>query len=91
MFPHENFFLVKGCDGRPLLGRGAWQVVARYDWMDIEDGGVAGGKIHAGAFAVNWFFNPNMKMQWNYIYEHQDVANASGDIHGFGTRLHIDV
>ncbi|MEK6236140.1 MAG: porin [Planctomycetales bacterium] len=91
VFPIENFFLVDGCRG-PVLGRGAWQVAARYDWMDLEDGGVAGGEIHAGAFGLNWFLNPNMKIQWNYIYEHLDdaAANTDGDVHGFGTRLHID-
>ncbi|MCA9217051.1 MAG: hypothetical protein KDB27_28475 [Planctomycetales bacterium] len=89
--PYENFFCVKGCRG-PAVGWGAWQVVARYDWMDIEDGGVAGGEIHAGTFGINWFLNPNMKIQSNYVYEQLDspTPNTSGDVHGFGMRLHID-
>ena len=41
---------------------------------------------------VNWFLNPNMKVQWNYFLAYRDVAGTAGDgfINGFGVRTAID-
>ena len=42
---------------------------------------------------VNWFLNPNTKVQWNYVCTERDSALDGGDdglIHGFGMRLAHD-
>jgi hypothetical protein len=49
---------------------------------------------------LNWFWNPNMKLQWNSIIERRDVppgltlANGApiidATVHGFGMRMGID-
>lgn len=95
--PHENFFFVDGECGR-LLGRGAWQVAARYSYLDLADKGINGGSqsngatIHDVTFGINWFLNPNMKVQWNYSLAFREaIGDASnGTIHAFGTRLAFD-
>lgn len=78
------------------FGGGAWQVGARYNYLDLNDAGFNGGILHNQTYGLNWFFNPNMKMQFNYIATYRDVSqtinfpNGSGWIHGFGTRIAMD-
>lgn len=73
-------------------GCGAWQLAARYSYLDLIDKGINGGRIHDMTLGVNWFLNPNMKVQWNYFLAHRNVADPAGDgfIQGFATRLAID-
>jgi len=90
--PYENFFCVRdGCRGL-CLGRGAWQVGARYSYADLVDNGVFGGVVHDVTLGLNWFLNGNMKVQWNYIWEYRDlpVGTSNGQLHGFGMRLAYD-
>ncbi len=89
--PHDNFFLVRGIHGL-CHGKGAWQIGARYNYLDLRDDGLDGGIIRDWTLGLNWFLNPNLKVQWNYVYTDRDApgAIAGGDFHGFGTRLAFD-
>lgn len=89
--PHENFFLVPGC-GRCLCGSGAWQVGARYSYLDLNSSGIQGGMLHAMTLGVNWFLNPNAKLQLNYDYTFRGSASgySDGDIQAIGLRLAMD-
>jgi len=79
---------------------GAWQVAFRYDHADLNDHGVFGGTLNSYTFGVNWFLNPNMKVQANYALTERDRASnqtlpigtpaADGLIHGFGLRVAHD-
>jgi phosphate-selective porin OprO/OprP len=93
--PRENFFLVDGERG-PLFGHGAWQVGVRYDYIDLSNHGINGGFAHAITVGLNWYLNPNAKLQWNYVWTERNFApdnNAgmvAGDINAFGMRFHWD-
>jgi phosphate-selective porin OprO/OprP len=91
--PREPFFLVS-TDGGPQFGRGAWQLGARYNYLDLNDNGINGGILHNGTAGLNWFLNPNMKIQFDYIATYRDApfaANAGdGWIHGWGIRVAND-
>jgi phosphate-selective porin OprO/OprP len=93
--PLENFFWVPG-DGGNIFGKGAWQIGARYNFLDLNDQGINGGVLHNFTAGLNWFFNPNMKWQFNYIATHRDVSqtaafpNGSGWINGWGMRFAQD-
>ena len=75
-----------------FTGWGAWQVAARYSYLDLDSKGVNGGTVHDVTLGLNWFLNPNMKAQWNYFAAHRDAPGTAGDgfIHGFAARLAID-
>lgn len=92
--PNENFFLVRDTHGQRCFGSGAWQAGARYNYLDLNDEGLNGGILHNGTFGLNWFLNPNMKLQFNYMLTYRDapLAADSGDglIHGWGMRLAHD-
>jgi phosphate-selective porin OprO/OprP len=89
--PYDTFFLVRGMHGL-CHGKGAWQIGARYNYLDLRDGGLDGGIIRDWTLGLNWFLNPNLKIQWNYVYTDRDAPGAipGGDFHGFGTRLAYD-
>ena len=95
--PHTQFFKPNKSDGG-ISGMGAWQVGVRYNHLDLNDQGINGGILDNWTVGVNWFWNPNVKWQFNYMTTERDVAAVispnispgSGRIHGFGTRLAFD-
>ena len=86
--PLRNFSW-KNCCNDP----GAWQVGFRYGVADLNDGKVKGGYLQEYTLGLNWFLNPNMKVQWNYAALQRDSQLDKvhgGVIHQFGMRLAHD-
>ena len=73
--PLENFFWVDTCDGCRGGGLGAWQVAARYSYLDMNDADVFGGVGRSLTLGLNWYWNTNASMQFNYIFG--DITNAA--------------
>jgi phosphate-selective porin OprO/OprP len=88
--PKRNFgFSKDGDDGGP----GAWELAARYTYLDLNDKSVTGGRLNDVTLGVNWYWNPNMKMQLNYDYVYRDMASnplAKGAVHSAGVRMALD-
>ena len=61
--PKNNFNLSEG-------KYGAWQVGARYDWMDLNSGLITGGRNQNGTLGLNWFLNPNIRFQFNTVFSY---------------------
>jgi phosphate-selective porin OprO/OprP len=59
-------------------GPGAWELAARYSVFDANSKDVAGGVLRNVTLGVNWYWNPNTKVQFNYIH-------AMPDTPGFGS------
>lgn len=59
VIPNEN--------AHPSRSWGAWQVGARYDWLDLNSGIVSGGREQDLTLGLNWFLNPNARFQLNYV------------------------
>jgi phosphate-selective porin OprO/OprP len=91
VIPLRPFYFMEGTHGN-LFSSGAWQVGARYNWIDLQDIDLGPGSAHDITLGLNWFLNPNMKIQWNYSAGYRDVAGTGSDgcVHGFGTRLAMD-
>jgi phosphate-selective porin OprO/OprP len=66
--PFENFFLVDTCNDGVEAGWGAWQVAVRGSYGDLSDDDVQGGEGESITFGLNWYWNSNARMQFNYIY-----------------------
>ena len=89
--PNRNYYLVNGENDSRIFQSGAWQVAARYSYLDLNDGPIRGGQLNDVTLGLNWFLNPNAKVQWNYSYGHRSVDAASdGGYHGFGMRFAFD-
>ncbi|MFM8274567.1 MAG: OprO/OprP family phosphate-selective porin, partial [Gemmata sp.] len=50
-----------------FTGWGAWQVAARYSYLDLNSKDIRGGTVNDMTLGLNWFLNPNMKLQSNYF------------------------
>jgi phosphate-selective porin OprO/OprP len=67
-------------------GLGAWEVVARYSSLDLNDAqaDIYGGKMDNITMGLNWYLHSNARLMFNYVMssvkdhdgEEQGVANA---------------
>jgi phosphate-selective porin OprO/OprP len=70
---------------------GAWQLGARFSYVDLNGMVIQGGRIYDGTVGLNWHLNPNMKLQFNYILEHRNMPGvALGWINALGLRAAYD-
>ncbi|HOX37865.1 MAG TPA: porin [Candidatus Brocadiia bacterium] len=69
-------------------GIGAWEVAARYAYLDLSDEEVkSGGEMQDVTLGLNWHLNPNIVVSWNYIRAHlEDI----GDTDIFAMRLQVE-
>jgi phosphate-selective porin OprO/OprP len=77
-------------------GWGAWEVACRVQHLSLNDKSINGGQLNALTLGLNWYWNANTRMQFNYDYTYRNhVPNQPMDlnrdiIHGFGTRMQYD-
>lgn len=92
VIPFENAYILRGLSGN-IFTKGAWQVGARYSRLDLRDTGIDGGIVQDVTLGLNWYLNPNLKFQGNYVLTDREAGfgrGRDGDIHGFGVRLAHD-
>lgn len=89
--PRRNALGPRDAEGR-RPGHGAWQVGARYSYLNLNDRAVNAGELNSLTLGLNWFLNPNLKVQANYVFTHRDAPDSVvvGDIHAFGIRVAHD-
>jgi len=58
-------------------GTGMWQVGLRYDTIDLNNGGVFGGKMNTVTAGVNWYLRSNFKLMLNYVKVNSDKFNTT--------------
>jgi phosphate-selective porin OprO/OprP len=75
--PYENFFSVCTEDAGICTGWGAWELKARYSFLDLQDSGIAGGELTDWTLGVNWYLNPNFRIMLDYV--HADVDDGAAD------------
>lgn len=76
-----------GADG----GSGAWEIAARWSYIDLNDRNIAGGRLNNITAGLNWYLNPRTKIQFNYIracLNDPIQGNAVTDI--VGLRAQVD-
>jgi len=87
--PYENFWFVRTCDGN-CFGRGAWELAARWSNVDLDGGN--GGNLDELTLGVNWYWNPNMRWMFNYLWTDREIAlpQQSGELSTFAMRVSLD-
>jgi phosphate-selective porin OprO/OprP len=84
VIPNQNLRM-KRSEG--VTGFGAWQVGTRFSYLDLNDKAIQGGTVYDWTVGLNWYWNPNMKVQLNYILECRDQPGvAAAWINGIGLR-----
>jgi len=89
--PFTPFWLARRPDGSWTSGLGAWELAARYNYINLNDGNLRGGVADGIEVGLNWYFNPNVKLQFEYIdnLRWHRAGLSAGDVQGFGTRVQI--
>ncbi|MHC4225833.1 MAG: OprO/OprP family phosphate-selective porin [Planctomycetota bacterium] len=71
-------------------GPGAWEVAARFSSIDLEDGLAHGGKQDDVTLGLNWYFNPNTKLMFNYVHALVDHDLYDGNVDVLQMRAQVD-
>jgi phosphate-selective porin OprO/OprP len=92
--PYTNAWFCKGDDGRINWGLGAWEIAARYTYVNLNDGlglnRVQGGVLNGYTVGLNWYLNTNLKFQFDYVYDQRSAVPAGvipGHTEGLGIRM----
>ncbi len=100
---HRNYKLGSGAFDRIKVlrpygidgGWGAWEVAARYSYVDLDDAAVAGAglganDVQAMSLGLNWYLNSNVRLMWNYIHNCIDGATDDASVDIFAMRVQFD-
>jgi phosphate-selective porin OprO/OprP len=90
VYPFENFFRVRTDEGIER-GAGAWEIAARWSFIDLDSQNIEGGTLNDLTLSLNWHLNPYTRVRWEYIHALLDrapVGNSAAQI--FGMRFDID-
>ena len=78
---------------RPVFqgGPGAWEVVLRYSYTDLDDRTVQGGKFARITPMVNWYLSRNVRLEFAYGYGRLDRFDLKGNTQFFQTRIQLQL
>jgi phosphate-selective porin OprO/OprP len=92
--PYENAFLVRDQAGGLCWGRGAWEVAARYSYVDLNSGAgttaVQGGIMDGVSLGLNWYANTNLTFNFEWVYDNRydlPATTIPGAVSAFGARV----
>ncbi len=71
-------------------GLGAFELLLRYSHTELNDEGVLGGRLNDITAGVNWYLNPNAKLQFNYVNAKVDRGPTDGTLQVFQSALAFD-
>lgn len=75
----------------PTSPNGAWEVAARYSFINLNDKDIRGGREHNAGISLGWYINSNCRIFANLIraniHPANDAAKRKVDI--LGTRLQV--
>ena len=68
-------------------GPGAWELVGRVSFIDLDDGSVRGGRFWRITPMFNWYLSDQLRLEIAYGYGRLDRFNLLGASHFFQTRV----
>ena len=78
-------------DDGGCYGPGAWELAIRGSYINLNNGGIAGGKLFDMTAGVNWYLNGYTKLQFNYVKAYMDSAvNGHSVTDIVGMRAQVD-
>jgi phosphate-selective porin OprO/OprP len=94
--PFTPAWLVRDEDGNLNMGWGAWEIAARYSYIDLNDGTglnrIQGGRMDGFSLALNWYLNANLTCMFDWVYDQRrgvPVNTIPGYTSGLGMRVQL--
>ena len=53
-------------------GPGAWELAARYSYLELDSSGIDGGILHDWTLGLNWYLSHNVRAMLGYIVAHRE-------------------
>ena len=72
-------------------GPGAWELAARYSFIDLTSGAVDGGRFDRWSGALSWFPTRQWRFEFNYGYGRLRRAGLDGSTHFYQLRLQFQL
>jgi phosphate-selective porin OprO/OprP len=92
--PYSNAYLIRDDEGYLHCGSGAWEVAARYDYVNLNDGTgtgrIVGGIANGFSLGLNCYLNNNFNVMFDWVYDTRDdvpANSAQGWVSGLGTEV----
>ncbi len=79
VIPFTNFWWVRTLEGHSF-GWGAWELAARWSWIDLSEPELPSplaGQMHNFTLGVNWYWNPQVRMMFEWIHSFTKVPISS--------------
>ena len=83
VIPRRNFDWGKG-------GWGAWEIAARYSFVNLDSEDIQGGRLSMLTTGVNWYLHPHMKWRFDYGFGHVADHQPEGNLNILQTRIELD-
>lgn len=70
---------------------GAWEVLARYSIIDLNDSDISGGKEKDVTLGLNWYVNNHIKFLLNYVYAMAKPGsnNKNDNVNSIAARMEV--
>jgi phosphate-selective porin OprO/OprP len=86
IYPRRDF-LRRDCGGF-AVGPGAWELACRVSHLDLDSGGIEGGRFTDLTVGVNWYLSTYLRMTANYIHAFNSPRQGpDGNADFFGLRM----
>jgi phosphate-selective porin len=73
--PYENAWIVRDADGHFCWGKGAWEIAARYSYVNLNSGTgldrIQGGIMDGVTLGLNWYVNNNLNVMFDWVYDNR--------------------
>ena len=77
---------------------GAWELAARFSYLDLNDSGMKGGRERNVTAGLNWYLYSNLRLMFNYVFADVEDTGVSpvfgtrggGDLHAFQMRAALE-
>ncbi len=70
-------------------GPGAWELVARLSYIDLDDGTLRGGTFWRFTPMVSWYLSDNIRLELAYGYGTLDRFDLEGTTQFFQSRIQL--
>lgn len=78
---------------RPVFngGPGAWELVSRYSYSNLDSGPISGGRFGRFTEQLNWYLSQYVRLEFSYGYGHLDRFDLRGNTQFFQSRIQLQL